>query len=272
MKLSIITINLNDADGLKKTIESVNSQTFKDFEYIVIDGGSTDNSPAIIKQFETRVNKSVSEKDKGIYNAQNKGIRLAEGEYCLFLNSGDFLADNKVLENFFANAGNADILYGDMMIDNGKERYLGKHPEIITFEFLIHTTLWHPVSFIKRKLFDQFGMYDENLKITADYDFFLRTIMCEKVSTQYVPVTVTVFNTFGIGSSKSFDETHQRERKMIQERYFDPRVIAAAKELSALKRTRSFLFSEFLNKHAFLKKIALFSYNSLNSIRKVTKS
>jgi glycosyltransferase involved in cell wall biosynthesis len=269
MKLSIITINLNDADGLKKTIDSVISQTFKDFEYIVIDGGSTDGSSEIIKQNKTNINKSISEKDSGIYNAQNKGIRLAEGEYCLFLNSGDYLSDNKVLENFFAKAGNADILYGDMMIDNGKEKYLGKHPEIITFEFLIRTTLWHPVSFIRRELFNRFGMYDESLKITSDYDFFLRTIMCEKVSTQYIPLAVTVFNTFGIGSSKSFDETHQKERSIIQQRYFDQRVIDAARELSALKRSRSFLFAEWLNNHSVLRKSALLFYNSLNSIRKI---
>ncbi|MDR2910496.1 MAG: glycosyltransferase [Bacteroidales bacterium] len=94
MKLSIITINLNNVAGLQKTIESVVKQTFTDYEYIVIDGGSTDGSADIIKQHANKITYWVSEPDKGIYNAMNKGIRVAKGEYCLFLNSGDWLINS----------------------------------------------------------------------------------------------------------------------------------------------------------------------------------
>ena len=101
MKLSIITINFNDAKGLEKTIQSVINQTYKDFEYIVVDGASTDGSVDVIKKYSNKLTHWVSEPDTGIYNAMNKGTRMASGEYCLYLNSGDFLADNDVLEKAF---------------------------------------------------------------------------------------------------------------------------------------------------------------------------
>ena len=101
MKLSIITINLNNDTGLNKTIESVINQTLKNFEFIIIDGGSTDRSVELIKEYAGQINYYVSEPDKGIYNAMNKGIRQAQGEYCFFLNSGDYFVNESVLEKVF---------------------------------------------------------------------------------------------------------------------------------------------------------------------------
>jgi len=115
--LSIISINLNNVAGLQKTIESVWPQTFTDYEYIIIDGGSTDGSIDIIKKYSDKITYWISEKDNGIYHAMNKGIEVAKGDYCLFLNSGDWLVDKKILENVFSNNHSEDILYGDMMVD-----------------------------------------------------------------------------------------------------------------------------------------------------------
>jgi len=115
-KLSIITVNLNNAEGLRKTIESVVTQTFTDFEYIIIDGGSTDGSVEIIKLYADKITYWVSEPDKGIYNGMNKGIMVAKGEYCQFLNSGDWLVNENVLKEVFADV---DIVYGDLKIPNG---------------------------------------------------------------------------------------------------------------------------------------------------------
>ena len=98
-KLSIITVNLNKAKGLQKTIESVIFQTFTDYEYIIIDGGSTDGSKQIIEQYADKITYWVSEPDSGIYNGMNKGIKVAKGEYCLFLNSEDYLLSNEILQN-----------------------------------------------------------------------------------------------------------------------------------------------------------------------------
>ena len=117
MKLSIITVNLNNRDGLQKTIDSVICQTFRDFEWIVIDGGSTDGSKELIEQYADHFAYWVSEPDKGIYNAMNKGIKVAKGEYLQFLNSGDSLWNETTLQGvvpFFS--GTTDIFYGDVAI------------------------------------------------------------------------------------------------------------------------------------------------------------
>jgi glycosyltransferase involved in cell wall biosynthesis len=119
-KLSIITINYNNADGLQKTIKSVISQTFKNFEYIIIDGHSSDKSIDVIKENENYFAYWCSEKDRGIYDAQNKGIQKAKGDYLLFLNSGDCLENEKVLEKVFALTPKEDLLYGELIFDFGR--------------------------------------------------------------------------------------------------------------------------------------------------------
>ena len=121
-KLSIITINLNNAEGLRKTIPSVISQTYCDFEYIVIDGGSTDGSVDVIKKYADKLSYWVSEPDAGIYNAMNKGIRKAGGEYCQFLNSGDWLVAPDVTERMAKDMPDCAICYGNMItIQNGEK-------------------------------------------------------------------------------------------------------------------------------------------------------
>ncbi|MBA3705763.1 MAG: glycosyltransferase [Bacteroidetes bacterium] len=267
-KLSIITINYNDAKGLELTIRSVVDQIFSDYEFIVIDGASTDASVEVIKKYQDKISYWVSEKDKGIYNAQNKGILIAKGDYCLFLNSGDYLKDNKVLSTVFSKNPSEDIVYGDMIIDYGSgELIYGTHPKKITFDFLIHTTLWHPVSFIKRKLFDLYGLYNEKWKIISDYDFFLKTIIVEGVSTRYIAIPVSVFNTDGIGSSPDHEALHQQERKLVQEKYFDKKLIAESKKRMALKIKKGQDLSEFFTRNKRLKKIVLFFYNKLKKKR-----
>ena len=114
-KLSVITINFNNAIGLEKTIKSVIEQKFTDFEFVIIDGDSSDGSKEIIKKYSNKISYWVSEKDKGIYNAQNKGIERAIGEYCLFLNSGDYLVDTTVFQTVFSEKRTQDIIYGDMI-------------------------------------------------------------------------------------------------------------------------------------------------------------
>ncbi len=267
-KISIITINYNNADGLKKTIESVVSQSFSDFEYIVIDGASTDNSLDIIKKYASKITRWVSEKDNGIYNAQNKGISFAKGEYCLFLNSGDFLYDNKVLEKVFSKNYTEDIIYGDMIVDYGSGKTVyGKQPNKITFEFLIHTTLWHPVSFIKRKLFDKYGKYNEEYKIISDYEFFVRTILLENVTTRHIRLAISIFNTAGIGSSPEHEATHQLERKMVQEKYFSKEKIERVKLFYTNRKRKQLAISNWFKRHPFWKKNAIFFLNLTKKLK-----
>ena len=242
----MITINFNDADGLEKTIGSVMRQTFGDYELIVIDGGSTDKSVEVIKKNADRIAYWISEKDRGIYHAQNKGIEKASGEYCLFLNSGDFLADERVLENVFATNYSSDIIYGDMQIDHGNGQIThGKMPERISFYQMYSDTLWHPVSFIKRRLFSDFGMYDEQFKMVSDYDFFFRVIIMQQVSTQHVPVEISVYNLNGLSSKPELKTVEKAERLAVLNKYLPPLlveylttniVIAAPAKKTLLKR------------------------------------
>lgn len=173
MKLSIITINYNNKHGLQKTINSVISQIYKEFEWIIIDGGSTDGSKELIEQYTDYITYWVCEPDKGIYNAMNKGIEVAKGEYLLFLNSGDYLVSVYTLEHVLCKSFQADIVYGNLLYDKKKvERAPGFHNDYIACIDLIKGTLFHPSTFIKRELFEKYGYYDETLKIVADWKFF----------------------------------------------------------------------------------------------------
>lgn len=237
--LSIITVNLNNRDGLAKTLAGIASQVFTNYELIVIDGGSTDGSLILLESYEKIITRRISEKDRGVYEAMNKGIHLAQGEYLLFLNSGDFLADSRVLLDIFGKTREADIVYGNMIIDYGNgRRKAGTMPPVITFHHMIRDTLWHPVSFIRKELFTRFGLYDESLKIVGDYDFFLKSIIVHQASTKYVNRIISVFNTSGMSSLPANRLLQLKERKAVQERYFPGPVIETAKAYNKLLGSR----------------------------------
>lgn len=229
--LSIITANLNNKSGLENTIKSVIGQTFRNFEYIIIDGGSTDSSTSVIAKYSKNLSKSISEPDKGIYNAMNKALHIAKGKYCLFLNSGDYLYSENTLAKVFKKELAEDIVYGDMIIENiSGKKVMGQMPEQITLEHMIKDTLWHPVSFIKRELFNKFGYYREDLKIAGDYDFFFRTLIVNKVSTLHISMPVAVFVLDGISSQKENIGVIQNEREKVQLEFMDKKTIESIKQ------------------------------------------
>jgi glycosyltransferase involved in cell wall biosynthesis len=181
LKLSIITVNLNNAEGLRKTIESVISQTYNDYEYLIIDGGSTDGSVEIIKEFADKITYWVSEPDKGIYNAMNKGILKANGEYLQFLNSGDWLLNEKILYKLFNLSYSAEIIFGNTILtkaDGTTYLYLKKPIENISLAYFFTKTIQHQSSFIKKDLFNEL-LYDDELKIVADWKFFIQKIIIQ---------------------------------------------------------------------------------------------
>lgn len=226
MKLSIITINRNNANGLDKTIQSVINQSYEDFEYIVIDGNSTDHSIDIIKKYNSNINYWVSETDKGIYNAMNKGIAKANGNYVLFLNSGDYLVNSDVLKSVFEKQQTADIIYGNMQIDWGNGKITsGKMPDKITFKQMYIDTLWHPVSFIKKTLFDKYGLYNETYKVVADYDFFFKVIIINNVTTYHINVDIAMYNLNGLSSLPENKALEQAERRKVIESYLPQSII-----------------------------------------------
>jgi glycosyltransferase involved in cell wall biosynthesis len=201
-KLSIITVNRNNADGLRKTISSVIAQTYSDFEFIIIDGASEDSSPQIIKEFEADLSYWISEPDNGIYNAMNKGVRAAKGEYCLFLNSGDFLIHPKVLEEIFNNDLTADIVSGNVLKirPNNKFRRVSSPRSVSLHKLCIHS-LPHQATLIRRSLFDQTGYYNESYRIVSDWEFFLKALVLHEKSYQNIDVDFSYFKIGGISSS-----------------------------------------------------------------------
>ena len=259
--ISIITINRNNKSGLKKTINSVINQSYKWFEFIVIDGNSDDGSKEIINQHTHHITYSISEPDTGIYNAMNKGIAKANGKYLLFLNSGDYLVDGSVLQQVVTRFDETSIIYGDMVIDNNNQLEYATSASPLLFEEMIRGTLWHPVSFIKKELFNIYGLYNESYKIVSDYDFFINTIYVKKVSIKHISVYVTVFNTNGIGSSDKYLEQHQAEKYKVQTTYFHPDVIRSSLAYSELKRSKPQVVFNWLKTKPLLLALAKIIYS-----------
>ena len=204
MKLSIITINYNNASGLRRTIESVVTQTSTDFEYIVIDGGSTDGSVEVIKQYADKITYWLSEPDSGIYNAMNKGIRMARGEYCQFLNSGDYLVADDVTEQMLKDMPECSILYGNMLkLMPGNWILYNKEIPVNSLLTFYKGALNHSPAYIKRSLFEKYGYYDEKLRIVSDWKFYLITICLHNEPVVYKNIDVTYFDMNGISNTNS---------------------------------------------------------------------
>lgn len=192
MKLSIITVNYNDKAGLEKTIESVVCQTYADYEYIIIDGGSADGSYDVIKQYEDQISYWVSERDKGIYNAMNKAIDVAQGEYCIFMNAGDTFCSPMTLADVFATDCSEDIICGNTV--TVEKRKLA--PEEITFRYMFSNAICHQSAFIKTSLMAKYK-YDEKYRIVSDRKFFLQALILDNCSYKKVPVDIVNYDITG---------------------------------------------------------------------------
>ena len=212
MKLSIITINFNDALGLEKTIQSVINQTFKDFEYIVVDGASTDGSVDLIHKYADKLTHWVSEPDSGIYNAMNKGTRMATGEYCLYLNSGDFLAADDVLEKAFGYNFTEDLVSCNCLDFDDKHEWLKVPPKNVSLYTFLTASLPHPTTFIRRDLLNRIGGYDESCRIISDWRFFLEATIIQQCSYRTLDILLTKYNCYGISSISGNAETYKAEK------------------------------------------------------------
>lgn len=233
MKLSIITINYNNAAGLEKTLQSVYSQTCREFEHIVVDGASNDGSVGMIEKYAqkcTNFVRWISEPDKGIYNAMNKGIRMVSGDYIQILNSGDCLASEVVIEQMFAALERTQypaVLYGNMLKINESGRIIGGSRETPCSLLQFYaSTLNHDCAYIKRNLFEtgKYGLYDESLKVVSDWKWYLQAIGLGKVKPVYVDVDVTLFDAGGISETNL--DLRDRERRKVLEEVLPPAVLA----------------------------------------------
>ena len=269
MKLSIITINYNNAVGLKKTLDSVAEQTYTDFEHIIVDGASTDGSVGEIIAYSQspianrRKITWLSEPDKGIYNAMNKGIRMSSGEYLLFLNSGDFLIAADVLEKVFENECSADILCARCNVsDNGKVIWTSNPPEKVTFGTLYMVGLAHQSTFIRKSLFEQCGYYDESFRYNADIEFWYRAIIDNGVSTQKIDIITTDYNLDGVSEKKKNDPVFIGEHKRILAKPIYQNILPDYKHYKSIIPIAQEY--QWINKYTFLRRI-------LRYIHKVVK-
>jgi glycosyltransferase involved in cell wall biosynthesis len=220
-KISIITINYNDKVGLEKTLNSVVNQTFKEFEYIVIDGGSTDGSKEFLEQNADKITYWISEKDSGIYNAMNKGIRIAKGDYLLFLNSGDDLCTLDILKQVEQEIdGTKDLYYGDAIFKYSHGDNIVKFPDKLTFEFFTHNSLCHQASFIKRTLFEDIFYYNEDLKIISDWEFMVYSLCIKNISYKHLDINVSFYSLDGISSNPNSKVVIKQETDIVMNKYF----------------------------------------------------
>lgn len=232
MKFSIITINYNNASGLQKTIDSVITQTNKDYEWIIIDGGSIDGSKEIIEENAAQGCFAYwcSEQDRGIYHAMNKGITKANGEYYIFLNSGDCFFSPNVLQRVADCNFEADILYGDSeMVNADGSSYTKKMPEELSVEFFFRDTIIHQATFIKNSVFQEFP-YDENLRVASDRKLWFQCLLSEK-SFIHIPFRICAFDLTGIGTVGKM----KGEEKVIIDQLFPAAIQKSIKELADYK-------------------------------------
>ncbi len=214
MNVSIITIAYNNLAGLRKTADSVLAQTLSGFEWIIVDGASTDGTQEYLKEIPQRWQGAadhlciISEPDKGIYNAMNKGIRHAHGEYLQFLNSGDCLAEKDTIEQLSKQSITNDIVYGYQYDDIEGKRILEQCIDVpyITFDTLRNTHIPHQSTLIRRETLLRLGGYDEQYKIISDWAFVMKGLFKYDLTISRIPLYIAVYDTNGISSSadKSF--------------------------------------------------------------------
>jgi len=205
IKVALITVCYNSAKTIEKTIQSVMQQTYSNIEYIIVDGGSTDNTLEIIRNYPNVVDKLTSEKDKGLYDAMNKGIRLSSSDYIGILNSDDTLYDNFTIENIvkFLSNGPVDACIGNIEQHNESGRIIRRYnsknwkPEKLKFGFMPP----HPSIFFRNHLFDKFGFYSLDFKIGADYELITRFFLKNQISWKYSGITTTSMLVGGLSTS-----------------------------------------------------------------------
>lgn len=206
MKISIVTVVYNCADTIRDCIESVLSQNYAEVEYIVIDGGSKDGTQEIVKEYEDRIAFFISEKDNGIYDAMNKGIRKATGEVVGILNADDFFYDSEVVTsivNAFKKDSNLDATIADIVFVNENNSKVLRHYKANTWrpaKFAWGFMPPHPSFFCKKSLFDELGYYKTDYKIAADYELLIRFLLVNDIRYKYLPIITTRMRMGGVST------------------------------------------------------------------------
>ena len=245
MKITIITINYNNLNGLRQTINSVIKQTYQEKEYIIIDGGSTDGCKQLIEEKKQYIDYSVSEKDKGLYNAMNKGIQKSTGDYLIFMNSGDIFFDKNVLSEIFENKNyTSDILYGSTVY-NYLQGGIVRQPR--NLKIMSHELPFcHQSCFIKGNLMRKY-QYDESYRFIADYAFFYKCYK-EGKTFELIPKIISIYDTKGVSANKSYAKSIYLERCKIT--HVKPNILGFMKPIiiQNIKKTiKAFLPERFID-------------------------
>lgn len=208
-KVSIVTVCFNCKEDLEKTMKSVSSQTCRNYEYIIIDGGSKDGSVEMVHRYKREVDYFVTEKDSGVYNAMNKGAKVAMGEYLYFLNAGDTFFDSKTLEKVEEKLGNVDMLYGNIAIVSKDVKEVSLRKKVLNMQSIkLGKKVSQQVVFIKKDLFNKVKGLNEKYKIAADFDLLCKVFESTK-DIKYVDTTICNYDNGGISSNlkKSYNDT-----------------------------------------------------------------
>ena len=244
--ISIITVNLNNLTGLKKTVESVLDQSFKNYEYIVIDGGSNDGSKDYLKRKNEDIDYWISESDRGIYDAMNKGIKRAKGKYLYFLNSGDWLYNSSVFSEVQKQLIDSDFIYGNLIksFPNGDLKLdRGVAGKQINFQTFAEGTINHSACFINRKMFQKYGLYDDTLKIVSDWKFFMIALGLNNASISYIDIPIAYFDMTGISNNR-FLRDNERQ-KVIEEVVPYPVYNTYLELIETRKKLNSYRYKKF---------------------------
>jgi glycosyltransferase involved in cell wall biosynthesis len=223
--ISIITVTLNAGLVLERTIRSVIGQSYPHIEYIIVDGNSTDCTLKIIKQYQSRITKWISEPDEGIYDAFNKGIKVASGDVIYFLNSDDYLYDNDViaeLANLFIENPDLQFAYGNVLVLDEKVNYQYIRGKYFTCEDLKTGDMPpHPGFFVKRELIEKIGLFDTRYRIGADFDFITRCFKAAADQSYYFNRTIAVFSEGGVSTNPEKQQLMNGEQRQIIKKHFD---------------------------------------------------
>ena len=225
--VSVITVVYNGARHLAQCIEAVANQSYSNIEHIVIDGGSTDGTIDILRRYDDKITRWISERDEGLYDAMNKGIALVTDpeSYVLFANADDHLYSKDSIERVIGSSDGEDLVYGKMVFSDGEmSGTLGREVE---YRDLALETLCHPATFVRRKVFDKIGMFDKRYVIAADYDFIVRAFRMG-VSTRFVDVIVSTMRMGGLSDDRFMLSCNERKAVIREQFAAVPRLAGVA--------------------------------------------
>jgi glycosyltransferase involved in cell wall biosynthesis len=236
MKVSVITVCKNSEDVIEKAIQSVLDQSYKDIEYLLIDGGSTDRTLEIVGKYRSHIHSLLSEKDRGIYDAMNKGVKRATGEIVYFLNSDDSFYDRDVVADVIRQfeIDTPLLVYGNIFLINDEHGGIIKYDKVDK-QFFLHNTICHQALFMKRDLLHEIGPYDGRYMVYADVDWLIKAFLKHAHAFRYYDRVICRYSYRGVSADAFHDKKYVLERMRILAKYFlNKRIELAVKRMLGL--------------------------------------